>query len=165
MTVLAVKNGVEQPSGRGVLQTMDDKASGLGIARFNKQERTVTFECWPYLADPTQEGTQFEGWPVTVRVEDNFLQASQWFLPTLKLEAMSDLVVQVIDDENDEIVYTLRMSGDTYRPPVPKDGRYLVKVILPDGHVVASPDQQAMYRENNHIRILSVLSKSPASSD
>lgn len=67
LTVIAVANGAIEPSGT-VLEMMHEKASGLGLVRFDKVNGTVTFECWPYLADPTMPGTQFAGWPVTVEI-------------------------------------------------------------------------------------------------
>jgi alkaline phosphatase D len=52
-----------------VLEQMTDKASGLGIVRFDKRARKITIECWPYLADPSDSAAkQFPGWPVTVDV-------------------------------------------------------------------------------------------------
>ncbi len=126
MTVLAFKNGVERPSGQGVLQTMDEKASGLGIARFDKRTRTVTLECWPYLADPTKDA-QFEGWPVTVRVEDNYRPKGMLFLPKLSIENAENPVVQIIDADG-EVIYTLRINGRTFQPHVFREGTYLVRV-------------------------------------
>jgi phosphodiesterase/alkaline phosphatase D-like protein len=68
MTVVAVANGAIQPRAT-VLEQMADKASGLGIVRFDKTARQITIECWPYLVDPTAPGVkQFAGWPVTVDV-------------------------------------------------------------------------------------------------
>jgi hypothetical protein len=68
LTVLAVANGKPRPS-KGVLESLADKASGLGIVRLDKDKRTVTFECWPFGADVSKPGTQFPGWPVTVKVQ------------------------------------------------------------------------------------------------
>jgi hypothetical protein len=68
MTVMAVFNGAIEPRGN-VLEMLQEKSSGLGLVRFDKARRTVTFECWPYLADPTVAGTQMPGWPVTVEVK------------------------------------------------------------------------------------------------
>ncbi|HEX6984767.1 MAG TPA: alkaline phosphatase D family protein, partial [Planctomycetaceae bacterium] len=132
LTVLAVKNGVEQPSGKGVLETMDEKASGLGVVRFDKAKRTVTFECWPYLADPTQPGTQFEGWPVTVSVAENYGRKPAAHLPTLDISGVEDPVVQVVNEADGETVYTLRIKGRTFRPPVFAAGRYTIRVSDPD---------------------------------
>jgi hypothetical protein len=127
MTVLAFKNGVEQPTGGGVLETMKEKASGLGVARFNKQDRTITLECWPYLADPTKDA-QFEGWPLVVRIEDNFARKGTHFLPKLDIANAEHPVVQVIDADG-EVVYTLRINGRSLQPHVFAEGTYLVRVI------------------------------------
>jgi len=43
---------------------------GYGLIRFNKNEKKVTFECWPRNADVTTgRATQFEGWPITVTID------------------------------------------------------------------------------------------------
>jgi len=48
----------------------DSKGGGYGLIRFDKKNRTTTFECWPRYVDVTQEGAeQFEGWPMTVSME------------------------------------------------------------------------------------------------
>ena len=68
LTVLAVKNGAIQPRQGNVRQLLEDKASGLGVVRFDKKNRRITIECWPYLADVTRKDTQMPGWPVTIDV-------------------------------------------------------------------------------------------------
>jgi len=45
---------------------------------------------------------------------------------------MDDPVVQVIDQANDEIVYTVRIKGRSFQPKVFKGGTYTVKVMDPD---------------------------------
>lgn len=132
MTVLAVKNGVEQPSGNGVLQTMEERASGLGIVRFDKTKRTITIECWPYLADPTQPDTQFDGWPVTVSMLDQYGRQPAAHLPTLDVRGVQDPVVQIMNEADGETVYTLRIHGTTFRPPVFATGAHTIRVSDPD---------------------------------
>ncbi|MHC4352745.1 MAG: hypothetical protein ACYS0H_08500 [Planctomycetota bacterium] len=41
---------------------------------------------------------------------------------------MNNPVVQVIDESNDEIVYTLRIKGTSFRPQIFKTGKYTIKV-------------------------------------
>lgn len=67
LTVLAVANGKKEPA-KTIPESLVDKASGLGIVRLDKANRTVTFECWPLGADVSKPNTQFPGWPVTVKV-------------------------------------------------------------------------------------------------
>ncbi len=66
LRVVAVMNGSKTPRPT-VLEQMTDKASGLGIVRFDKAGRRVTVECWPFDVDPTTaDAKQFPGWPVTI---------------------------------------------------------------------------------------------------
>ena len=48
----------------------NSKGGGYGLIRFDKKERTATFECWPRYVDVTKsDAQQFEGWPITVSME------------------------------------------------------------------------------------------------
>ncbi len=147
VTVLAVKNGAVQPRRGDVRQLMDDKASGLAVVRFDKKNRGITVECWPYLADVTRTGMQMPGWPVTVNMLDNYARKPAAYLPTLKVSGVKDPVVQIVDDANDEIVYTLRIAGQSWRPHVFAPGRYTIRVSEPEAGrervvkgVLAGPD-------------------------
>ncbi|MEY2878632.1 MAG: hypothetical protein RLZZ15_1012, partial [Verrucomicrobiota bacterium] len=96
--------------------------------RFHKPRRTITFECWAYSADVTQPGTQMDTWPVTVTQLDNYARAPAAFLPTLKISGAKNPVVQVYEERSGELVYALRVNGDTFRPHVFAPGAYTVKV-------------------------------------
>ena len=105
------------------------RASGHGIIRFNKAARTITMECWPRGVDVAdRQHKQFVGWPVTIRQEDNYSRKPVAYLPTLEVSGQTNPVVQVIDESNGEIVYTLRIKGTTFRPKVFKAGKYTVKI-------------------------------------
>jgi hypothetical protein len=147
LTVLAVKSGAIQPRRGDVRQLMDDKASGLAVVRFDKKNRSIIVECWPYLADVTRKGTQMSGWPVTVHMLDNYARKPAAYLPTLRVSGVNNPVVQIVDDANGEIVYTLRIQGRNWRPHVFAPGRYTVRVSEPDTQrervvrgVLAGPD-------------------------
>jgi alkaline phosphatase D len=147
LTVLAVKNGALQPRVGDVRQLLDDKASGLGVVRFDKKQRRIIVECWPLLADVTRAGTQMPGWPVTIDVLDNYARKPAAYLPTLNVSGVKNPVVQIVDETNGEIVYTLRIAGPNWRPHVFAPGRYTVKVSEPDTRrervvkgVAAGPD-------------------------
>ena len=131
LTVLAVANPLKTFR-KGVLEAEQDKASGLGIVRFDKTKRTITVECWPFLADPKQAGSQFPGWPVTVSQFDNYGRKPSGFLPTLDVEGIDAPVVQVVSEATGEIVYTLRTPSRRFRPFVFAEGRYTVIVGDPE---------------------------------
>ena len=148
LTVLAVKNGAVQPRVSDVRQLMDDKASGLGVVRFDKTKRSITVECWPFLADVTGKGTQMPGWPVTIDMLDNYGRTPAAYLPTLQISGVKNPVVQIVDEANGEIVYTLRIAGQRWRPHVFAPGSYTVRVSEPETRrervvkgVIASRDQ------------------------
>jgi hypothetical protein len=132
LTVLAVKNGAIQPRAGDVRQFLDDKASGLGVVRFDKKNRSITIECWPYLADVSKAGTQMPGWPVTIRMIDNYARKPAAYLPALNVSGVKDPVVQIVDEANGEIVYTLRIAGQSWRPHVFAPGKYTVRVSEPE---------------------------------
>ena len=50
-------------------------------------------------------------------------------MPTLRITGMDCPVVQVIDEASQEVVYTIRTAGSSFRPPVRKAGVYTVKVV------------------------------------
>ena len=105
------------------------RAAGFGIVKFNRRTREITIECWPRNVDITSPNSkQYPGWPKTVHQEENYDRKAAAYLPTLEIAGQINPVVQVIDESNNEIVYTLRINGTSYRPKVFNDGIYTIKV-------------------------------------
>jgi hypothetical protein len=112
------------------------RADGYGIVRFDKRDRTITFECWPRFADARDgDAAQFPGWPITVRMEDNDGREPVGWLPELIVEGAESPVIQVIEEATGEILYTVRAPAGRFRAPVYADGKYTVKIgeNRPDG--------------------------------
>ncbi|MBD3274871.1 MAG: hypothetical protein GF372_06140, partial [Candidatus Marinimicrobia bacterium] len=106
-----------------------ERAAGYGLVRFNTVTRDITIECWPRGVDVTgPDAEQYEGWPITINQTDNYGRAPIALLPTIQVEGMMDPVVQVIYERTGEVIYTVRIQGDTYQPGVFKDGPYTIKV-------------------------------------
>src|SRR5437773_6750828 len=108
MTVLAVADGSHQPR-LTVMEKLHDKVSGLGLVRFDKPNRKIIVECWPFLADVAQPGTQFRGWPVSFDTMDNYGRKVGVLLPRLEIQGATDPVVEVFDERSGELVYVLRL--------------------------------------------------------
>jgi len=130
MTVHAVANPVRsgaQPS------ALYDRVPGYGIIRFDKPSRDIVFESWPRWVDPSEPGAQqYFGWPVTFNQLDNY-GGEVGYLPTVNVSGLRDPVVQLVDEENGEVVYTIRIAGTTFRPKVfDAGGVYTVVVSEPD---------------------------------
>lgn len=117
---------------------LHDKMPGYGIVRFNKGDRTITFECWPRYANPNnpKTGTQYPGWPKTIQMEDNYGRKALAYLPTINVSGIVNPVIQIIDEATGEIIYTIRIKGVSFRPKVFKEGVYTVKVGEPGTEIM-----------------------------
>ena len=107
---------------------------GYGIVKFNKSNRNITMECWPRYVDPTkpETGSQYPGWPRTINMVDNYSKKAYKWLRPIKISNHNNAVVQVINEETEEIVYTLRIKGDHFIPKIFEDGTYTIIVSEPD---------------------------------
>lgn len=107
------------------------RADGFGIARFNKKTQQITVECWPRFSNVDDgDAAQFPGWPITFQYRDNDGRSPQGFLPEIIAKEGSRPVVQVIDESNAEILYTVRSPSNRFKPPVYSTGPFTVKVGL-----------------------------------
>jgi len=112
------------------------RADGYGIARFDKRNRTITFECWPRFSNVDDgDKAQFPGWPITFHMRDNDGRKVVGYLPELKVKGVKKPVIQVIEEGSNEILYTVRAQGQSFQPPVYSTGRHTVKIGVdrPDG--------------------------------
>lgn len=128
ITMLAYANPVN-------IQDEHQRADGYGIARFDRQTRRITFECWPRFPAADGRRQQFPGWPVSFAMEDNDGRTPAGWLPQLNFRGTPNPVVQVIEEATGEILYTVRVQGDRFRPRVYRNGPHTVKVgrNLPNG--------------------------------
>ncbi|MEX2672446.1 MAG: alkaline phosphatase D family protein [Phycisphaeraceae bacterium] len=125
LSVLAVHNPDDNPQGPP-RELMRNKASGMGIVRFDKANRAVRLDCWPYLADPEND-EQCAGWPITVNQLDNYGREPVAYLPEVSMAGVERPVVQVYDADG-ELVYAVRAPGRTFRPFVFEEGLYTIKI-------------------------------------
>ena len=131
ITVLAVANPHQYPGGG--LEGLRYRATGYSILRCNRETREVQVAVWPRWVDPSEPGAKpYEGWPITVKQLDNGLHGAQWALERIETPGQRDQVVQV-RKEDGEVVYTLRVNGDSFTPLVREPGTYSVAAFDPDG--------------------------------
>ncbi len=110
------------------LDDLQSKVAGYGIVRFSKPDLTYTFECYPLYAnlESSSGGEQFPDWPVTVSLGSNYGKAPFGYLEEVSFGDRTDPAVQLVS-ESGEIIYSRRVRGDFYAPPVFSDGTYTVK--------------------------------------
>lgn len=129
ITVHAVSNphvSGKEPAG------LHDLSPGYAIVRFNRKTRDISLENWPRWANPEQPGDgPYPGWPVKIHQLDNYRRQAVAYLPEIVVRGMENPVIQVIQESTGEIVYTIRINRDKFRPKVFKQGSYTVKVGEP----------------------------------
>ena len=126
ITVEAVANpSAEEIKGGPKLST---RMAGFGIIKYNKPNRTITFECWPRNVDITSPtAKQYPGWPMTISQWDNFNPKIYFQLPTIEL-SKENQVVTVRNSASREVVSSVRTNGKTYQPKVLALGKYTIEV-------------------------------------
>lgn len=130
ITVFAVSN----PYRSGIYpEELNDRAPGYGIVKLNKKDQTIAIECWPRHVDPSQSGAdQYPGWPVKFNLEDNYGKKAVYWLPTLSIKNLENPpVIQVINEDTGDIVYTVRAKTNLYTPKVFHDGLYTLRIGEP----------------------------------
>lgn len=118
MTMLAYANPTN-------IKEEKQRADGFGVARFNKVNRTITFECYPRF--PSVPSEQFAGWPITVTQESNDGRKVVGVLPIISSASGKRPVVQVIDEATGEVVYTIRAKESSIEPKVYSTGPFTLK--------------------------------------
>lgn len=130
LTVLAVADGAHNPR-QPILEKLQDKVSGLGLVRFDKPNRNVTVECWPFLADVTKPNTQFPGWPRTFTTPDEYAKKPVAYLPHLNITGTKNPLIEVSDSRGD-LLYCLRPPTNTFQPFVFAAETFTVRVSDPE---------------------------------
>lgn len=124
VTALAVANPSPERGG----DKLTTRAAGFGVVNINKETRNITFTCWPRNIDITDEKAKpYKGWPFTFNQLDNYGRKAVAHLPTLKINKPNQ-VVQLINERNNETVYTIRVKGSSFKPKVFENGNYTIKV-------------------------------------
>jgi alkaline phosphatase D len=131
LTVLAAANPARYP-GPG-LEGLRYRVTGYTILKCDRESRQTTVAEWPRWVDPTAPGAKpYDGWPITIDQIDNGLHGAEWQLQTIQT-AYPEPVVQVQDAATGEVLYTLRIRGNTFTPRVRHPGTYTVLAYDPDG--------------------------------
>jgi hypothetical protein len=110
---------------------LHDKVPGYGIVVIDKQARTYTVECWPRFADPKDPAQQYEGWPLTIRQEDNDGRGPVGSFPVV-VEGLARPVVRLYDEASGKLVFAARMSAARFTVPIYQDTSHLLEIGDPD---------------------------------
>ncbi len=104
------------------------RSSGFGMITFDKKTRDIKLDCYRFLADldVPHKDFQFPGWPLTINQMDNYSSGRALSLPAIKVNVPNQ-VVKVLDSRG-ELVYNIRMAGNTFTPKVFSGGTYSLRI-------------------------------------
>ena len=116
VTNYAAANPEKKPAGN----LLNTRAAGFGVVRLNTKTRQITMECWPRNVDVTDPSArQYPGWPRTISQFDNYNPPSWGKLGELTFDVDSP-VVQLVDSDSGEVLYTVRVNGKSFVPGAPQ---------------------------------------------
>ncbi|MDD8020901.1 MAG: hypothetical protein PHU81_06935 [Acidobacteriota bacterium] len=102
------------------------EASGFGLVRF-KKDGTIIFENWSVTQGMSWPGSSLlSGWPISSSFLENEGRRPAAYLPSLRFKGLDHPVVQVVEERSQEVIYTLRIKENEFRPPVFRAGTYSV---------------------------------------
>ncbi len=105
------------------------RGDGFGVVRFNKKTRKITFECWPRFAEMSDgDKAQFTGWPITIDYRDNDGRKPIGYLPEVVVSGVDRPVIQVIQADSKEVLYTVRAQSNRFKPPIYRKGAHTLKI-------------------------------------
>jgi len=133
MTVKAIANPHNMNKEPEILH---NRAVGYGIVTFNKKKRTISTSCYRRFVDPKEKDAQYPGWPITITQGDNYGKKASGFLPEIKVKGLKNPVIQIINESNQEVEYSLRLNQKTFRAKVfDNTSSYTIKVGDPDSNL------------------------------
>lgn len=109
------------------------RVTGYTILSCDRTTRKTTVTAWPRWIDPSSpEAKPYDGWPITIDQLDNGLCGAKWQLDDVNTNGFRNPVIQV-QNAKGEVVYTLRINGESFTPLVRDPGMYTVTAFDPDG--------------------------------
>jgi len=138
VTNYAAANPEKTPAGN----LLNTRAAGFGIVRLNTNTRQITMECWPRNVNVTDPAAkQYPGWPRTISQFDNYNPPSWGKLGELTFDVDSP-VVQLVDSDSGEILYTVRINGKSFVPGAPEVKRFIIRAGKDKPETVVVKDAQ-----------------------
>ncbi len=145
VTNYAAANPIKSPSA----DPLTKRAAGFGVIRLNTRSRDITMECWPRNVDVSSAtAQQYDGWPQTISQFDNYSPLSWGELGSLTFD-IENPVIQLIDEESKEILYTLRITGNNYTPRAPHGKSYMILAGVDNPNTVISKSSKVGSRPLN----------------
>lgn len=128
ITVYAIAN----PQKTKIKPLQDTSPSpGFNVITFNRHTRDIELAAWLYYSDPSND-KPLPFWPVKFNQMDNFGKTAAGWLPEIKVEGLINPVVKIIREYTGELIYSMRIHGQSFQPEVFETGYYRIEVGEPD---------------------------------
>ncbi|HNT00477.1 MAG TPA: hypothetical protein PKJ80_00465 [Candidatus Saccharicenans sp.] len=112
-------------------QSGSNLSSGFGLVRFLPDGKIIVENRSVTASTSLKEAGPIPGWPVVFSVLDNEGRRPAAYLPTLKFKGLDRPLVQIVEEARQEVVYTVRVRGSEFRPPVFRAGNYTIRCGQP----------------------------------
>jgi len=115
----------------------NDLAVGYVTVNFIKSKQLIEVGNWPVHADVTlPNAAQYDGWPITISLFDNYKRKPDAFLPMLVFDTITNPFVQIIHEGRNELIYNLRVKSATFQPPVFEKGTYTIRIGKSSSNII-----------------------------
>lgn len=108
-----------------------EASTGYSVITLRRDTREIELANWPYHSGQ-ENGKPFPYWPVKINQTDNYGKPPAGWLPEIKVEGMNDPVIRIIREYTGELIYTLRIKGNSFQPWIFEYGNYRIEVGDPD---------------------------------
>ena len=109
----------------------NELSTGYSSIKFNRRTRDIKLANWPYYSGP-ENGEPFPFWPVVFNQLDNYGREAVAWLPEIITEGMLNPVIRIYRERTGELVYALRINGNSFQPKVFNYGNYTIEAGEPD---------------------------------
>ncbi len=110
---------------------LNQNSAGYSSIIFNRDTRDIEIANWPYYAAPGK-GEPFPFWPLSFNQLDNYGKDALAWLPEIVCTGMDMPVIRVYRERTEELVYAIRIRGNTFQPGVFAWGSYRIETGDPD---------------------------------
>lgn len=109
----------------------NELSTGYSSIKFNRKTRDIELANWPYYAGP-DNGNPFPFWPVRFNQYDNYGREAVAWLPEILAEGIVNPVIRIFRERTGDMIYAIRINGNSFQPRVFAYGNYTIEVGEPD---------------------------------
>lgn len=134
-SLTATRDAPEQPSPE---DAEENKAllyadSGIGYIEVNPATRDITYNrIATKSTSTTKVGKPLPGWPISCKHNMAYDREHVGYLPAIEIMGKPNAVIQIINENNDKLVYSLRSGGTAFLPRVFNIGHYIMHIGEPE---------------------------------